>query len=286
LVYNECFQNTIKSAISISGIGLFTGEKVKVTIHPANVDSGIIFKRVDLLDKPILKADLNLVKETDRQTLVGFGKKSIQTVEHLMSALAAYNVDNALIEIDGSEIPIYDGSSKAFANLLENNILAQEKKAEILKIENPIYFSENNTHLVALPSDEYKISFTLDHPNSDFIKSQYFSYIVDKKTYLKEIAPSRTFSIYEEIKPLLDNNLIKGGSLKNAVVIKDNRVMNEDGIRFDNEMVRHKILDLIGDLSLIGKRFLAHIIAIRSGHLTNIKFAKKLQTYLKGDEAL
>jgi len=281
LVYNECFQNTIKSAISISGIGLFTGEKVKVTIHPANVDSGIIFKRVDLLDKPILKADLNLVKETDRQTLVGFGKKSIQTVEHLMSALAAYNVDNALIEIDGSEIPIYDGSSKAFANLLENNILAQEKKAEILKIENPIYFSENNTHLVALPSDEYKISFTLDHPNSDFIKSQYFSYIVDKKTYLKEIAPSRTFSIYEEIKPLLDNNLIKGGSLDNAVLIKDNKVVNDGGVRFANEMVRHKILDLMGDLKLLSKRVLAHIIAIRSGHLTNIKFAKKIDAHFK-----
>lgn len=280
MVASECFQNTIKGAISISGIGLFTGEKVKLTIHPAAVDSGIVFKRIDLLDTPILKADLSIVKERDWQTLVGFGKKSVQTVEHLMSALAAFNIDNALIEIDGKEIPIYDGSSKVFANFLENNILKQKKKAEIFKVEKPVYFSENNIHLVALPSDEYKISFTLHYPNSDFLKSQYFSYVVDEKTYLKEIAPSRTFSIYEEIKPLLDN-LIKGGSLDNAVLIKDNKVINDGGVRFANEMVRHKILDLMGDLKLLSKRFLAHIIAIRSGHLTNIKFAKKLDAHFK-----
>ena len=286
MLFQETFQNTIQNDITVSGIGLFTGEKVKITIHPAKADHGIVFKRVDLLDKPILKADLNLVREANRRTLIGEGKSSVQTVEHILSAFAAYNIDNALIEIDGSEVPVFDGSSKTFADLIEEaKVQKLDQKAKVLSLKEPVYFSENDIHLIALPSDEYKISFTLHHPSSEFLRSQYFSYIVDEKTYKTEIAPSRTFSIYEEIKPLLDNNLIKGGSLKNAVVIKDNKVMNEDGVRYDNEMVRHKILDLMGDLSLIGNRFLAHIIAIRSGHLSNIKFAKKLLAYLQGGEA-
>lgn len=276
------FQNTLKNDISISGIGLFTAQKVKITIRPAPVDHGIVFKRIDLEDTPILKANLNLVKDTDRRTLIGLKKASIQTIEHILSALAAYNIDNALIEIDGGEVPIFDGSSKTFVDLIERaQIEKQNKLAKVFSLSQAVYLSENNIHLIALPSDRYKISFTLHHPNSDFLKSQYFSYVIDEKTYKNEIAPSRTYSIYEEIKPLLDNNLIKGGSLDNAVVIKDNKVMNKDGIRFANEMVRHKILDLMGDLSLIGKRFKMHIIAIKSGHLTNIKFAKKLITYLK-----
>ncbi|NGX33878.1 MAG: UDP-3-O-acyl-N-acetylglucosamine deacetylase [Candidatus Anoxychlamydiales bacterium] len=283
----ESFQNTIKNDISVSGIGLFTGEKIKIRVYPAKANHGIVFKRVDLLNKPIIKANLNLVKKTDRRTLVGFGKNYVQTVEHILSAFAAYNIDNALIEIDGSEVPVFDGSSKFFVDLIEDaKVQKLDQKAKVLTLKEPVYFSEDYIHLIALPSNEYKVSFTLHHSSSEFLKSQYFSYKVDEKTYKTEIAPSRTYSIYEEIKPLLDKNLIKGGSLKNAVVIKDNKVMNEDGVRFDNEMVRHKILDLIGDLSLIGNRFLAHIIAIRSGHLTNIKFAKKLLTYLKGGEAL
>ncbi len=286
MLFADSFQNTIKNDVSISGIGLFTGEKVKITIRPAQSDNGIVFKRVDLKDKPLLKADLNLVKEADWRTLLGFGKSSIQTVEHILSAFAAYNIDNALIEVDGPEIPIFDGSSKVFVDLIEQaKIQKLDRKAKIFVLKEPIYFSEDYIHLIALPSDSYKISFTLHHPKSDFLRSQYFSYIIDSKTYKIEIAPSRTYSIFEEIKPLLDNNLIKGGSLKNAVVIKEDKVMNKDGVRFANEMVRHKILDLMGDLFLIGNRFLAHIIAIRSGHLTNIKFAKKLLACLKGGRA-
>lgn len=276
------FQNTIKKEASISGIGLFTGEKVKITLRPAKEDHGIVFKRLDLIDKPLLKANLEFVKETNHRTFVGYGKKSVQTVEHILSTLSAFNIDNILIEIDGSEIPITDGSSKVFAELIAKiGIEKQTKLAKIYSLNEPVSLVENNIHLIALPADEYRISFALHHPNSEFLKSQYFSYLVAKNTYLSEIAPSRTYSIYEEIKPLLDKNLIKGGSLDNAVVIKDNKVVNSDGVRFPNEMVRHKILDLIGDLCLMGKRFLAHIIAIRSGHLTNIKFAKKLLPYLK-----
>lgn len=283
MIYKKSyFQNTIKKETSISGIGLFTGEKVKITLHPAKEDHGIVFKRLDLVDKPLLRAKLEFVKETNKRTFVGFGKKSVQTVEHILSTLAAFNIDNILIEIDGSEIPITDGSSKVFADLIQKvGVEKQTKLAKIYTLKEPVTLIENTTHLIALPADEYRISFALHHANSEFLKAQYFSYVVEKNTYLKEIAPSRTYSIYEEIKPLLDKNLIKGGNLDNAVVIKDNKVVNSEGVRFSNEMVRHKILDLMGDLSLIGKRFLAHIIAIRSGHLTNIKFAKKLLPYLK-----
>ena len=283
MVYKKSyFQNTIKNEASICGIGLFTGEKVKVTLIPAKEDHGIVFKRVDLVDKPLLKAKLDLVKETDKRTFVGLGKKSVQTVEHILSALSAFNIDNILIEIDGSEIPITDGSSKIFADLIESvGIEKQAKLAKIYSLHQPVSFVENKTHLIAIPADEYRISFALEHTNCELLKSQYFSCLVEKNTYLHEIAPCRTYSIYEEIKPLLDKNLIKGGNLENAVVIKEGKVVNAEGVRFSNEMVRHKILDLIGDLSLIGKRFLAHVIAIRSGHLTNIKFAKKLLPYLK-----
>ncbi|MBN2478604.1 MAG: UDP-3-O-[3-hydroxymyristoyl] N-acetylglucosamine deacetylase [Parachlamydiales bacterium] len=276
------YQTTLKEKITFTGIGLFTGEKIKMTLHPAEADTGIVFKRIDLSEKPILKVHLDLVKESDRRTLIGFGKEAILTVEHLLSAISAYEIDNLIIEINGPEIPIYDGSSKEFAKVFEEiGTVDLDKKRKILMLEHPVYLSEGITHLIALPSDDYKISFTLHHPQNEFLKSQYFSYVVDKKTYFNEIAPSRTYSIYEEIKPLLDNNFIKGGSLDNAVVIKDDKVINSDGVRFNNEMVRHKILDLIGDLALIGNKFLAHIIAIRSGHLTNVKFAKKLKTHLK-----
>lgn len=276
------YQNTIKTKASVSGIGLFTGEKVNIKLLPAKEDHGIIFKRVDLEEHRVLPAKLQFVEETERTTFIGLGNRKIQTVEHILSALSAYKIDNLLIEVDGPEIPIIDGSSKKFSELIEEiGVEKQDKPAKILKINEPVSYSENHINLIALPSDEYRITFILHHPDNTFLSTQYYSYLVNDKTYLSEIAPSRTYSIYEEIKPLLDNNLIKGGSLDNAVVIKDNKVVNSEGMRFANEMVRHKILDLMGDLSLIGSRFLAHVIAIRSGHSTNIKFAKKLLNYLQ-----
>jgi len=277
LVYNKgYFQNTIKTKVSISGIGLFTGKKVKINLLPAKEDHGVIFKRIDLSDKPIFPAKLDFVKETDRTTFIGIGDKRIQTVEHILSTLAAFGIDNLLIEVDGPEIPVIDGSSLKFAQLIEKNgVQKQNKKAKVLTLNKPVVFTENYINIIALPSEEYRITFTLHHPSNKFLSTQYYSYLVDKKTYIKEISPCRTFSIYEEIKPLLDNNFIKGGSLVNAVIIKDNKIVNSEGIRYPDEMVRHKILDLMGDMFLVGNKFLAHIIAIRSGHLSNIKFAKK-----------
>jgi UDP-3-O-[3-hydroxymyristoyl] N-acetylglucosamine deacetylase len=278
----DLFQNTLKANVSFSGIGLFTGEKVNISIFPAKEDSGIVFRRIDLPEKPMFPAKLENVKETDRTTFLGFGKKSIQTVEHILSALRAFNIDNAYVEVDGAEIPIGDGSANVFVKLFqEAGIERQSKKAEILKLVEPLYFNEQHVHIIALPSDEFRISFAIHHPTSDLLKSQYYSFLVQKDLYIQDIASSRTYSIYEEIEPLLKNNLMKGGSLENAVIIKAGKVMNPEGMRFPNEMVRHKVLDMIGDLSLIGNRFTAHIIAVRSGHYANILFAKKLIHQLK-----
>ncbi len=274
-------QKTIKREVTATGVGLFTGEKVKITLSPAKENTGIVFQRKDIENRPVIKADLNFVKNTFRRTVLGNDNFAIQTVEHLLSAVSAYKIDNILIQIEGNEVLVGDGSSKIFTELLEKagEQEQNENKKEYI-LENPVYFSDKKTHIVALPADEYKISYTLHHPTNLFLKSQYFSYVVSKDTYKHEIAPSRTFSIYEEIKPLLDKNLIKGGGLDNAVVIKDNKVINPEGIRFSNEMVRHKILDLMGDLCLMCKSFKAHIIAICTSHTYNVSFAKKLEKYL------
>ena len=275
-------QKTLKEKISFSGIGLFSGEKTKITLHPADIDTGIVFKRTDISNSPKIYCDINKVKESDRRSQIGIGQDSVLTVEHLMSAIFAYGIDNVFIEVNGPEVPIYDGSSKDFAKTIESaGTLMQNKKRKIFRLDHPVSFTEGIVTLIAVPSDEFRISFTLHHPTNEYLKSQYFSYLIDQNTYLQNIAPSRTFSVYEEIKPLLDNNFIKGGSLDNAVVIKDGNVINKEGVRFKDEMVRHKILDLMGDLALLNRKFNAHIIAIRSGHFTNVKFGKKILKYLK-----
>ncbi len=274
-------QKTLKKSTSITGVGLFTGEKVEVVLLPAPEDTGIVFQREDLPLKPKLPACLSFVKETPRCTRLGSNGTSVQTVEHLLSALSAYQIDNLLIQINGPELPACDGSARAFVELIEEaGIQFQNKKRNCFVLEKPVYWSYQQTHLIALPSSEYRISYTMHYPHSLFLKSQYYSFCVNWNAYKQEIAPSRTFSLYEEIEPMLKSGLLKGGGLDNGVVIKGNVVMNPDGVRFHDEMVRHKILDLVGDLSLIGIPFRAHIIAIRSGHFSNVAFARELKNYI------
>jgi len=276
------FQNTLSRSVVRSGIGLFTGEKVSLGLFPAEADTGIIFQRIDLPHRPIISASLDHVQGTPRCTQIGESKVLIQTVEHLLSALKAYDIDNARIELSGSEVPIFDGSSIAFTEMLEEaGVSKQEKKVKIYSLSSPVFWSEGETHLIALPSNEYKISYTLCYPHSAMIGTQYYSLQLTSEKFKTEIAPSRTFSLYEEIVPMIEKGFIKGGSLENAVVVKDNAIVNPEGTRFQNEMVRHKILDVIGDLSLIGIPFLAHVIAIRSGHTSNVAFAKKLFNHIK-----
>ncbi len=279
-------QKTIKTSVSLSGTGLFTGTKVNLRICPADVDQGIVFQRIDLPSKPKIAANIAFVRETPRCTILGNEEVVIQTVEHILAAINAYGIDNLLIEIDGPEIPIFDGSSFPFTEMIEKaGVCEQAKEKLIRRITKPVYWSQGNIQLIALPSEEYRISYTLHYPHSSIIGSQFYSVLVNEHQFKNAIANSRTFSLYEEIAPLIEKGLIKGGGLENAVVIKDNTIVNPEGVRYPDEMVRHKILDMIGDLSLVAMPFLGHIIAIRSGHASNTAFARELVNYFTTEKS-
>jgi len=278
MIISTDMQKTIKKDIYMSGIGLFTGEKVSVKMKPACVDTGIVFHKVDVKGTPKIPATLDYVKKAPRCTIVGNKNVSILTVEHLLSSLKAYEIDNLVIEINGPEIPVGDGSAQLFVELIEEaGLEIQEKKKKIIKIGSPVFWTKGEVHIIAIPSDIFKISYLLHYPSSDFLKSQYFTSVINEENFKNQIAPARTFSVYEEIEPFLKKGLIKGGGLNNAVIIKDNKILNPEGVRFQNEMARHKVLDLMGDLSLIQAKLYAHVIAIRSGHFSNISFAKKIK---------
>ena len=270
-------QKTIKSEVFASGIGLFTGEKVSLKIMPAPPNSGIVFQRVDLPGRPLIPARLSFVRDAPRCTRLSDNKVSIHMIEHLMSALGSMGIDNAVVEISGPEVLAADGSAKLFVDLIENaGLEEQNAPRKCLKITNPIYWSEGEVHLIALPADEFRISYTMHYPQSALLKSQFYTISLNPERFKSEIAPCRTFSLYEEILPFIEKGMIKGGGLENALVIKGDHIMNPEGARFSDEMVRHKILDLIGDLSLLGVCILGHIISVRSGHSSNIAFAKKI----------
>jgi UDP-3-O-[3-hydroxymyristoyl] N-acetylglucosamine deacetylase len=230
----------------------------------------------------VLAARLEYVQATPRCTVLGNGTISIQTVEHLLSALRAFEIDNVLIEISGPEVPIFDGSALPFVEMIEKaGIRELEKEKKTVKVQTPLFWSQGDIHLIAVPSDHFRISYTLHYPHSSAIGTQYYSFALSQECFKNEIAPSRTFSVYEEIAPMIEKGLVKGGSLTNAVIIKDNAIVNSEGLRFSDEMVRHKVLDLIGDLSLVPVWFYAHIIAVRSGHSSNNAFAKELYDEIK-----
>ena len=278
---HEC---SLKRSVSLQGTGLFTGIDCSLTLRPAPEGAGILFQRNDLPGKPTLSAHVKNVVETPRCTILGNAQFKVQMVEHLLSALKAFDLDNVTIEIDGPEIPSCDGSSLPFVEMIqEAGVSKQRADKKRYPLETPIFYSEGSTQIIALPSDEFRISYTLDYPNNGLIGSQFYTTRINQALYAKEIAPARTFSLYEEIIPFIEKGYIKGGSLNNGVVIQGNSVLNPEGTRFPNEMVRHKILDLVGDLSLIGIPFTAHVIAIRSGHLANTLLAKKLVNYFNSE---
>jgi len=273
---------TVANEVYRKGIGLFSGVDSEIRFCPAPEGHGIVFQRVDLPGKPLLPAQLKYVQGTPRCTILGDKEVSVQTVEHLLAALAAFGVDHLLIQISGPEIPVFDGSSVTFVEMLEEaGLKSVNETTPIYTVSKPLYWSQGDVHVVALPSDEYRISYTLHYPQSELLKSQFFSVQVNAETFKRDIAPCRTFSLYEEIIPFIEKGFLKGGSLENAVIIKDNKVMNPEGLRFSDEMVRHKVLDMIGDLSLVGFSFTAHFIAIRSGHFANNAFAKELLNHIK-----
>jgi UDP-3-O-[3-hydroxymyristoyl] N-acetylglucosamine deacetylase len=270
-------QRTLKSPVYFSGIGIHSGKEVELAFLPAPEHHGVVFERTDTLTKTKIPAAIEYVQNTERSTTIGVGDCCVQTVEHVLAALYAYEIDNVLIQVSAAEPPVGDGSSLPFIELIERaGIEEQEATKPIVKLEQPISFSDRSVHVVALPADEFRISYTLNYPHSKRIGCQYLSLGITPKTFKDELSPCRTFALYEEITLLIKHGLIKGGSLENAVVVKEDMVISKGGLRFPNEMVRHKILDVVGDLSLVGMRFHAHIIAICSGHSSNIALGKKL----------
>jgi len=276
------FQRTLKDKASFTGVGLHTGSPVTVEFCPASAGTGIVFRRTDLEGCPEIEARVENVGETMRSTTIGQGNVMVTTVEHVIATLRAYQIDNVYVDISAAEPPVGNGSANIFVDMVEKaGIVELEETVTVVALKEAVFFSSGDIHLVAVPHDGYKISYTLSYPKSPVLRAQYFSIEINQETFKKEIAPCRTFSLYEELSILMDRGLIKGGSLDNAVVVKDDVIISKDGLVFPDEMVRHKILDLLGDLSLIGYPFHAHIIAIKSGHASNVAFAKKLNEQME-----
>ena len=304
--FNIDKQHTIAAPISISGTGLHTGINVDMTLKPANPGYGYQFQRVDLPGTPTIKADCDLVTDTSRGTTLEQNEVKVSTVEHILAALVGMGVDNCLIEVNGPEIPIIDGSSGPFINIIESvGVLEQDAAKAWYSIDTNITFYDEvkRVEMTALPSPNYEITTLIDF-NSPVLGTQHAS-LKNMSEFRIEIAPCRTFCFLHELEMLIDNNLIKGGDINNAIVVVDKPInevemgrlakafgrtkvevknegyLNNLELRFPNEPARHKLLDVVGDLALIGYPIKSHIIANRPGHSSNVEFAKKIKQYIK-----
>lgn len=268
-------QRTLLREVEIKGKGIHSGEEVHMRLVPAPENHGIVFKRTDLYGKPELKPEVNMVTDLIRSTTVSSGHTKISTVEHILSALNGVGIDNLTIEIDAGEPPILDGSSKHFVNLIqEGEPVEQEAEREFYILDEPVTVSQGNRSIIAIPYNGLKITCTSADDRG--IHTQHLSLDIDQETYIAEVAPARTFTIYEDIEELLKLGKIKGGSLDSAIVIKGDKIMSKEPLRFKDEFVRHKILDILGDISLLGKPLKAHIIAVRPGHALNAELTRKI----------
>ena len=304
--FNPDKQHTLSKSISISGTGLHTGILVDMVLNPANPGHGFQFKRVDLPGEPIIKADCDLVTDTSRGTTLEVNGAKVSTVEHILAALVGMGVDNCQIDINGPEIPIMDGSSQPFIEFIEQAGVEEQDAAKIwytIDTNISFYDEKKRVEMVAMPAMEYKVTTLIDF-NSPVLGTQHAG-IKNISDFRTEIAPCRTFCFLHELETLLANNLIKGGDINNAIVVvdkpvteeemgrlagifkKDNIEVKSEGylnnleLRFPNEPARHKLLDVVGDLALIGFPIKSHIIANRPGHSSNVEFAKLIKQYIK-----
>ncbi|RMG81921.1 MAG: bifunctional UDP-3-O-[3-hydroxymyristoyl] N-acetylglucosamine deacetylase/3-hydroxyacyl-ACP dehydratase [Bacteroidetes bacterium] len=304
-------QHTIKASFTLKGIGLHTGKEVTMTFHPAPVNHGYKFQRVDLDNKPIIRAEVGQVTSTNRGTTIQKGDVTINTIEHVLSALYGMEVDNVLIEIDGSEVPIMDGSAAPFVQGIKSVGLEEQDDArEYFVITEPISYRdpETDSELLALPSEQFQVTTLIDF-NSEILGQQYAS-LYDLAEYESQIAPCRTFVFLRELRELANQGLIKGGDLDNAIVIVDQMmsqaelddlakklnkpsvkvekegILNTTDLFFSNEPARHKLLDVIGDIALLGKPVKGKIVATKPGHTANVKFAKILREHYNEQKRL
>jgi UDP-3-O-[3-hydroxymyristoyl] N-acetylglucosamine deacetylase/3-hydroxyacyl-[acyl-carrier-protein] dehydratase len=279
-------QHTLAKPASITGTSLHTGEQVTLTLQPAPENFGFKFRRIDLEDKPFIPALVEKVQKVERATTIAEGGVNVHTVEHVISALTGMGVDNAIIEMDANEPPIVDGSSQPFVELIKKaGIVAQEAPRKVFEIREPIYQeTRDGTILTIVPDKKFRISCTNVGPGGRF--TQFLSLEINPETYEKEIAQARTFVYYEDIAPLMEKGLIKGGTLEAAVVVRGDTLLSKQPLRFDNEFVRHKILDIIGDLMLCGRRITGHVIAVRPGHGPNTELARAIDSQYKAMRAM
>src|SRR5213595_3703291 len=267
-------QHTVGKTAGFSGTSLHTGEKVSLKLHPAPADHGIKFKRKDLQDEPTIDANIDNLKTVERATTLGEGAMRVHTVEHVLAALSAMGVDNAIVEMDANEPPIGDGSAQPYVDLIKKaGVIAQEEARKFFDVREPMHVeSKTGALLVLLPCETFRVSCTQAGPNNRF--AQFLSMEITPATFEREIAPARTFVYYEDVRPLMEKNLIKGGSLENAIVVRGEAVLSKEPLRFADEFVRHKILDIIGDLALVGRRIRGHVVAVKPGHASNSELAR------------
>ena len=271
-------QRTPKKVIQATGVGLHSGEKVLLTLRPAPVNTGIIFRRVDLSPVVEIPASYEYVGDTMLCTTLHHQDVKIATVEHLLSALAGLGIDNAYIDVNGPELPIMDGSAAPFVFLIQSaGIREQNAAKKYIRILKPIRVEDNGKYVQFLPHNGYKISFTIDFDHPVFNeRPQTVSFDFSGTSYVKQVCRARTFGFLSDYEKLREFDLAKGGSLDNAIVVDNYRILNEDGLRFDSEFVTHKVLDAIGDLYLLGSSLIGAFEGYKSGHELNNKLLREL----------
>lgn len=271
-------QRTLKNAIRATGVGLHTGQKVYLTLLPAPVDAGIVFRRVDLDPVVEIEAKAENVGDTTLSTSLVKGDVKVSTVEHLLSAMAGLGIDNAIVEVSAPEVPIMDGSAGPFVFLIQSaGIQEQAAAKKFIRIKKPVHVEDGDKTASFLPFEGFKVSFSIefDHPMFQG-KNLETSVDFSSTSFVKEVSRARTFGFMHEIEYLRSKGLAKGGSVDNAIVVDDYRILNEDGLRYEDEFVKHKVLDAIGDLYLLGNSLIGEFKAHKSGHALNNKSLRQL----------
>ncbi|MBV8467786.1 MAG: UDP-3-O-acyl-N-acetylglucosamine deacetylase [Burkholderiales bacterium] len=275
------YQRTLQSPIHAVGVGLHSGQKVDLTLSPAAVDHGIVFRRVDLPERPSFRVGVDLVNDTRlSSTLVKDGVR-VGTIEHLMSAFAGLGIDNVLVDVTASEIPIMDGSAAPFLYLLQQAGVVEQKAAKkrYVRVKKPVEAVEGDKWVRLSPFEGYKVKLTIEFNHPAFKKSaQSVELDFAQTSYIKEVARARTFGFMHEVEYMVLNDLGRGGSMENAIVLDDYRVLNQGGLRFEDEFVRHKVLDAIGDLYVLGYPLIASFEGFKSGHAMNNKLLRELMS--------
>jgi UDP-3-O-[3-hydroxymyristoyl] N-acetylglucosamine deacetylase len=269
-------QRTLKREIGCTGIGLHSGEKVSMNLRPAPPNTGINFVRTDFNTQPMIRAKFDYVIDTMLATTIGQNGSRVSTIEHLMAAFFGLGIDNAIVELNGPEVPIMDGSAAPFVFLMKSaGIREQKEPKRFVVIKKPFEVHDGNKSVCIFPAKQLEISYMIDfqHP---LLRNQEYGLTFSGKDFVKEISKARTFGFLKDVETLKNNGFAKGGSLDNAIVMDEFRILNEDGLRFKNEFVRHKILDFIGDLAIIGSPIIGHFVVKRSGHFLNQSMLKQL----------